>query len=111
MNKHINRTILLSLTALVLSLTACVKGDFETPPIIVPKVAFKANSTISALLIKYPGACDSIRDTVIISGIVTANDESGNLYKKMVIQDGTAGLEVEIDQTSSEFIVCPPQFE
>ncbi|MEI6748546.1 MAG: DUF5689 domain-containing protein [Bacteroidales bacterium] len=100
MNKHINRTILLSLTALVLSLTACVKGDFETPPIIVPKVAFKANSTISALLIKYPGACDSIRDTVIISGIVTANDESGNLYKKMVIQDGTAGLEVEIDQTS-----------
>jgi len=100
MNKFINRSILLGLSAIVLTLTACVKGDFETPPIFIPKVNFKANSTISALLLKYPGACDSVKDTVIISGIVTANDESGNLYKKIVIQDGSAGLEVELDQTS-----------
>jgi hypothetical protein len=101
MTKQINRTILLSLTALVLSFTACVKGDFETPPITVPHVNFKANTTISELLLQHPGtAVDSIGDTIIISGIITANDESGNFYKAMVIQDSTAAILLSINKKS-----------
>jgi hypothetical protein len=100
MNKKNILTILFGAAIISFSLSSCVKGDFDTPEIFVPKVNFKANSTISALLLKYTGACDSIGDTVIISGIVTANDESGNLYKKFVIQDGTAGIEIDVDQTS-----------
>jgi hypothetical protein len=100
MNRKKISSILFGAAIISFSLSSCVKGDFDTPHIIVPKVDFKANTTISALLLKYPGSCDSISDTVIISGIVTANDESGNLYKKFVIQDETAGIEVDVDQTS-----------
>lgn len=100
MNRKNILSILFGAAIISFSLSSCVKGDFDTPEIFVPKVNFKANTTISALLLKYPGEIDSIGDTIIISGIVTANDESGNLYKKFVIQDETAGIEVDVDQTS-----------
>lgn len=93
-------SILFVLATLAFSMTSCVKGEFDEPPINIPKVTFPKNATIAELLLKYPGTCDSVKDTVVISGIVTANDESGNLYKKIVIQDETAGLEIELDQTS-----------
>ena len=32
-----------------------------------------------------------------IKGIVTGNDKSGNIYKKIYIEDNTGGLDVEID--------------
>jgi hypothetical protein len=100
MNKRNLLSILFILATLAFTLSSCVKGEFDEPPINIPKVNFKANSTIAELLIKYPGACDSVKDTVIISGIVTANDESGNLYKYIVIQDGSAGLQLALDQAS-----------
>ncbi|NVO18897.1 MAG: hypothetical protein HXX13_04305 [Bacteroidetes bacterium] len=74
--------------------------QFTTLQYTGPSANLKANTTIADLLLKYPGACDSIADTMIISGLVTANDESGNLYKKLVIQDQSAGLEIEIENTA-----------
>lgn len=100
MNRKNIPGILLVLAIIASTFTSCVKGDFDQPPIIVPKANLVANTTIAELLVKYPGACDSIKDTAIISGIVTANDESGNLYKSIVIEDGTAGLAIAINQTS-----------
>ncbi len=100
MNRKNTFSILLVFAVLAISLSSCVKGSFDQPPINIPSVNFKANSTIAQLLLKYPGACDSVKDTVIISGIVTGNDESGNLYKYITIQDASAGLEIAIDQTS-----------
>ncbi len=41
-----------------------------------------------------------ITDDVIIGGIVCMDDKSGNYYKKIVIQDETGGIEIEIDQTN-----------
>jgi hypothetical protein len=98
MNKRINRTILLSLTAIVLSLTACVKGDFEVPPINVPQVDFKANWTIAKLKQSYLGL-DSIEGDTIIKGVIIGNDESGNIYKKLILQDETGGIEIDINRT------------
>ena len=40
---------------------------------------------------------DVITTDIIISGVVVANDRSGNLYKEMYIQDGTAGINVKLD--------------
>ncbi len=100
MNRKNILSILFVLAIIAFSFSSCVKGEFDEPPITIPKVDFKANSTIADLLIKYPGACDSVKDTIVISGIVTANDESGNIYKAIVIQDATAGLLVAINQTS-----------
>ncbi|NVO21097.1 MAG: hypothetical protein HXX13_15450 [Bacteroidetes bacterium] len=97
-------SILFILATIAFSLSSCVKGDFDEPPIIVPKVEFdtvaRYDMTIADLLIKYPGTCDSIKDTIIIKGVVTANDESGNLYKAITIQDETAGIMIAINQTS-----------
>jgi len=100
MNRKNVFTVIVLFAALAVTISSCVKGEFDEPPINIPKVDFKANSTIAQLLVKFPGSIDSINDTVIISGIVTANDESGNLYKKIVIQDETAGIEIDMDQTS-----------
>lgn len=36
----------------------------------------------------------------VISGIVVMDDRSGNYYKKIVIQDSTGGIEIEVDQNN-----------
>ncbi|GAP42217.1 hypothetical protein TBC1_11346 [Lentimicrobium saccharophilum] len=86
------------------NLTSCVDGDFEEPPIIVPTVEFEANRSIQQLKSYYLDTLSRtltlIEEDIIISGIVVANDESGNLYKKMVIQDETAAIELSLDKTS-----------
>ena len=87
-------------------LTSCVKGDFDEPPIYIPTVDFEANKTIAEIKTWYEEQQQQTNDLVlieedfIISGIVVANDESGNLYKKIVIQDETAGIELSLDQTN-----------
>ncbi|HMU45717.1 MAG TPA: DUF5689 domain-containing protein [Chitinophagaceae bacterium] len=43
------------------------------------------------------GAYDIINSDIIISGVVVANDKSGNLYKEIYIQDGTAGINLLLD--------------
>jgi hypothetical protein len=104
MNKRNILSILFILATIAFTLSSCVKGDFDEPPINIPKVDFdtvpRFHKTIQELLLAYPGACDSIKDTIYITGVVTGNDESGNLYKYIVIQDATAGLELAIDQAS-----------
>lgn len=84
--------------------TSCVDGEFEQPPIIIPKVDFEANRTILQLKNYYldtlSRALTLIDKDIIISGIVVANDESGNLYKKMVIQDATGAIELALDKNS-----------
>lgn len=92
------------LTVLMLMATAayfasCVDGDFDEPPLLIPKVDFEANTTISGLKGSYT-AMRMITDDIIIKGVVVANDESGNLYKKIIIQDSTAGIELALDRTN-----------
>ena len=76
----------IGLMAVAAVFTGCVKGDFDEPPINIPTVDFKANTTIAQLKASYTGILDSISDDIIIKGVVVANDESGNLYKQLVIQ-------------------------
>lgn len=79
--------------------TSCTKNEFDTPPIIIPDVQFEANTTIAELKASYTGL-QEITEDVIIKGVITANDKSGNLYKKMIIQDETGAIELAIDQTN-----------
>jgi Family of unknown function (DUF5689) len=95
--------ILLSISLLagfMAILTGCVKQNFDEPPILC--VEFPANATIDTLVKLYGSHSDTVRITqdIIIKGIVTGNDESGNIYKKFYLQDSTAGVDVEIDQVS-----------
>lgn len=88
------------MTFLILSgiyfLTSCVKGDFDTPP--YPKADSAANITITQLIAMHTaGGLDDITTNVIVKGIVVANDESGNLYKQIYIEDDSAGLQIQLD--------------
>lgn len=78
---------------------SCIRDDFDRPPIHIPQVDFESNTTIHELKTLYSGNLDSITEDIIIQGIITANDESGNIYKKLFIQDQTAGIEINIDKT------------
>lgn len=92
----------LVLAALVTVLGSCIKKEFDTPPITIPTVDFASNTSIAQLkaLHPLPGVVDTIGDDIIIQGIVVANDESGNYYKTLIIQDTSAGLEIRIDKTN-----------
>ncbi|MGI6342645.1 MAG: DUF5689 domain-containing protein [Bacteroidales bacterium] len=87
--------------ALTLVMTnSCIQGEFDKPPIDIPEANLTANKTIAELKTQFNTDLDSISEDIIIKGIVVANDESGNLYKKLVIQDETAGIELALDRNS-----------
>lgn len=86
-------------------LSSCVKGEFDEPPINIPETGLEATMTIAEFKQWYLDQAATsplvqITDSIVIKGIVTANDKSGNLYKKMEIQDASAAIELSIDQTS-----------
>lgn len=96
--------LLSALAALLLAsgFFACVDTDFDEPPVGECAVAVTANTTIKELkaLRKSVGLPDVITNDLIIRGVVTSDDRPGNFYKTLVIQDGTAGIEVKIDNSS-----------
>lgn len=88
---------------LVLSilLGACVKQDFKEPVMVVPKANLTSNITLAQLVARHTiaGKLDSINGDTIVCGVVIANDESGNLYKDIVIQDTTGGILIKIEKS------------
>lgn len=85
--------------------SSCRKDEFDSPPTGGQDPNIVVNMTIKGLK-------DLYRDTIIndnaivtitqdwnISGTVTADDKSGNFYKTIVIDDGTAGISIRIDRS------------
>ncbi len=80
--------------------SAC-KKTFDNPPGAGdPDIV--ANTSIKALKAMHTssGAYDVITSDLTISGVVVANDKSGNLYKQLYIQDATGGLQILLDANS-----------
>lgn len=74
------------------------KKTFDEPAL--PKDPdLKATHTIAQLKAIHvePGVLDSIQEDMIVSGVVIANDKSGNLYKQIYIQDETGALQLMLD--------------
>jgi hypothetical protein len=92
-------TILTSLVLLV-SISSCVKEKFDAPPASnnVDPSGLTANTTIANLKTKWVQAqLTKITDDFIISGVVNADDKSGNLYKVISIEDATGGIQIKVD--------------
>lgn len=72
--------------------SSCTK-KFDAPPQLgEPDIV--ANTTISDLKARFTslGTTVAITDDVVISGIVSCDDRSGNFYQQIAIQDETGGI-------------------
>lgn len=106
--KHIKSIYLGAAMTGVLALTGC-QADMDAPGLQVPKATWEANTTIAELKeamwsddTNYAILCPKKEngDDYIIRGRVISSDASGNIYKSMYIQDGTAAITLSINQNS-----------
>lgn len=98
------KKILILISAL-LAFSSCQSLIEEWQPVFTGKyadvppqetAAIKANTTIAQLCAMYSGKPVEIHKNVIISGVVVTDDQPGNFYKSLYIQDSTAGIELKI---------------
>ncbi|MDD2344770.1 MAG: DUF5689 domain-containing protein [Bacteroidales bacterium] len=87
--------------------TSCVKDDFDNPPFNIPVFELPAGAQIISIMdLKaghtMAGQLDTITtiDNLYIGGVVIGNDESGNIYKTLMIQDASGGIELKLNKTS-----------
>ncbi len=83
---------------LLLGAWSCVNLEFDEPPVAdLPKL--QGNITIAELKALNPvGSGEKqLTDSLFIEGIVTADDESGNWYKQLVIEDETGGIVLRLN--------------
>lgn len=80
--------------------------DFERFPMQLPEATWQANTTIAELkLNNWSGDRNYANEIgltesgehIIIKGRVTTSDQSGNIYKNFVIDDGTGALTVSVN--------------
>ena len=96
---------LFTLGLLLFAATSCMNEHdepvFTTPPFGNNSIG-EANTTIEELKEKYASVISAsgvkeITGDIIIEGVVVANDESGNIYKQFVIDDGTGSIIVGVN--------------
>jgi len=79
-------------------LTSCLDNDFDEA--LAPDLpGVHANTSIAELISRHTIGGDDqlIEEDIIIGGVVTANDRSGNFFKSIVIQDGSGGITVRLN--------------
>lgn len=96
----------IGLMLLSLGMASC-SNEFDRPPLILPEADIEANTTLLELKELYwqDGAnyatqigTKSNGDHIIVEGVVTSSDESGNIFKNLIITDGTAALTISINE-------------
>lgn len=102
---NIKSLILIGMLGVSAILSSCVKQDFAEPEATVPSFTIPEGATlitIKQLKARHTSAnsLDSITDDVYIQGIVTGNDQFGNIYKTLYIQDSTSGIVLSLNKTS-----------
>ena len=100
-----------TVTAVVIfSISSCVKEKFSLPASTnADPAGVYATMTIQQFKTLYCGGSrgnvlDSIipvhiPDSIILSGVINGDDRSGNIYKTLIFQDSTGGLEIVVDQS------------
>ena len=81
---------------------SCVDQEFDAPPAQIIEIpdAPEVNSSIAELKAQHVlGQITEITEDIMIKGIIVANDETGNFYKTLVIQDESAGISISINAT------------
>ncbi|MCR8667013.1 DUF5689 domain-containing protein [Aestuariibaculum sp. M13] len=103
----------------VLVFTSCVHDDdYSIPNLEIEEPNITANTTISIVKDMYAGSLVDFDEAnnggeLIIEGYVVSNDEAGNFYKVLIIQDKpedpTAAIQLDVDVTSLYALYKPGQ--
>ena len=100
------KSYIASLLLLSAAFTACDE-ELDRPPVIVPEATIEANTSILEVKNKYWNdnrnyidtiGVNSLGEHVIVSGRIISSDETGNIYKNLVIQDESAALTISINE-------------
>lgn len=84
--------------AMLLVCNACVKQSFQVPDGIQDTdPGIPEYRTIAAFRADMGSSGGKITRDILISGVVIADDRQGNLYKQVIIDDGTAAIPVLLD--------------
>ena len=83
--------ITVMLAAILIAGISC-KKTFNDPPMIgAPDIV--ANTTLKDLKARYTGGNPvAITDDIVVEGIVSCDDKSGNFYQQIAIQDASGGI-------------------
>ena len=97
-----NLFFLILLIFVSLLFTDCVDRDFDEPPFVEaedPEIGDAQILSIQDVLsLRQPGEeFHEIGMDMYIRGVVIADDESGNFYKQLVVQDENAGITILLD--------------
>ena len=94
------RKLYFALLSLLVLSAGCVKEDFDVPPIgTLPELT--ANATIEQLKSLYSlgRPATQVTEDWIIDAVVAGNDESGNLFRQIAVQDETGGIILRLNAT------------
>ena len=105
-----NITVAVTIAVMALTISSCVKDKFSAPPALAntDPSGLTATMTLKQFKITYcfgvAHALDSIRpvridSNIIISGVINADDRTGNFYKQLVLQDVTGGIQIKVNAT------------
>lgn len=97
MNK-ITRYLIGSFFLLAL-LQGCDYNDYDNPPEEVGTDNITATHTIQQLKDMYTRGGTEVNSDVIVKGRVISSDKEGNIYKALMIQDETGGIEIKINSS------------
>lgn len=93
--KHISYFFLCAL--FLIGFQSCIDNTIDIPPEKEAPV-LESNATIADLLkIWKAGQVTTISEDLVVDAIVAADDETGNFYKQIIIQDETGGIAVRVE--------------
>ena len=83
----------------ILALQACIDQEFDEPPFgEILEDAPDVNTTIAELKAMHiAGTFTTIEEDIVIKGTIVADDETGNLFRRLVMQDESGGIELNIN--------------
>lgn len=96
---NMNHKLTLVIAFMVTVLSSCIKNNYDAPPVTGSDPNLTPTHTIAQLKAMYTGTRVDISDSILISGIIAADDRSGNFYKTLILQDSTAGIAIRLDQS------------
>lgn len=97
--KYLTRLLLVAILSTT-AFSSCIKDKFDEPteaPDIDPNL--EVNLTIQELKDLYKGESVKITEDYIISGVVVSDDQAGNVYQTLVIQDETGGVGFRVQRS------------